>query len=66
LSPLLSESLTLMAAKSLQPADLAEAGSALRSLMQTMERNRVRRLRAAGFDSVTARHLSDLHTPNLM
>ena len=55
-----------MASKSLQPADLAEAGSALRSLMQTMERNRMRRLRAAGVDSATARHLSDLHTPNLM
>jgi hypothetical protein len=31
-----------------------------------MERNRVRRLRAAGFDAPTARYLSDLHTPNLM
>ena len=38
----------------------------MRGLMQTMERNRVRRLRAAGFDSGTALHLSDLHTPNLM
>lgn len=66
LSPLLSESLTLMASPSLQPADLADAGSALRRLMQTMERNRIRRLRAAGFDEPTARYLSDLHTPNLM
>jgi hypothetical protein len=40
--------------------------TALRELMQTMERNRVRRLRAAGFALETARHLSDLHTPNLM
>ena len=55
-----------MAARSLQPADLAEAGAAVRGLMRTMERNRVRRLRAAGFDEATARHLSDLHTPNLM
>jgi hypothetical protein len=31
-----------------------------------MERNRVRRLRSAGFDATTARYLSDLHTPNLM
>jgi hypothetical protein len=66
LSPVMTESLTLMAARSLQPADLAEAGSALRGLMQTMERNRLRRLRSAGFDERTARHLSDLHTPNLM
>jgi hypothetical protein len=42
------------------------AGSALRGLMKTMERNRVRRLRAAGFDESTATYLSDLHTPNLM
>jgi hypothetical protein len=31
-----------------------------------MNRNRVRRLRAAGFDRATAQRLSDLHTPNLM
>jgi hypothetical protein len=66
LSPLLTESLTIMAAQSLRPADLAEAGTALRRLTATMDRNRVRRLRAAGFDDRTARHLSDLHTPNLM
>jgi hypothetical protein len=66
LSPLLTESLTVMAARSLQPAELAEAGDALRGLMRTMERNRVRRLRSAGFDAATARYLSDLHTPNLM
>ncbi|MEN3280818.1 MAG: hypothetical protein V7607_1958 [Solirubrobacteraceae bacterium] len=66
LSPLLTESLTVMAARSLQPAELSEAGDALRRLMRTMERNRVRRLRSAGFDAATARYLSDLHTPNLM
>jgi TusA-related sulfurtransferase len=66
LSPVLTESLILLASPSLQPADLAEAGAALRRLMQTMERNRVRRLRAAGFDERTALYLSDLHTPNLM
>ena len=66
LSPLLTESLTLLASPSLQPADLSDAGAALRRLMQTMERNRVRRLRAAGFDERTALYLSDLHTPNLM
>jgi hypothetical protein len=66
LSPLLTESLTVMAARSLQPAELSEAGDELRRLMATMERNRVRRLRSAGFDATTARYLSDLHTPNLM
>jgi hypothetical protein len=66
LSPLLTEALTVMAARSLQPAELSEAGGALRELMTTMERNCVRRLRSAGFDAATARHLSDLHTPNLM
>jgi alkylation response protein AidB-like acyl-CoA dehydrogenase len=66
LSSLLTESLTLMASRSLQPAELAEAGAGLRTLMATMGRNRVRRLRAAGFDARAARHLSDLHTPDLM
>ena len=66
LSPVVTDSLVLMAARSLQPSDLAEAGAAVRGLMRTMERNRVRRLRAAGFDEATARRLSDLHTPNLM
>ena len=66
LSPLVTESLILMAARSLQPADLSAAGDALRQLLQAMERNRIRRLRAAGFDAPTARHLSDMHTPNLM
>jgi hypothetical protein len=66
LSPLLTESLIVMASPSLQPAELSEAGAELRALMRRMDRNRVRRLRAAGFDAATARHLSDLHTPNLM
>jgi hypothetical protein len=61
-----TESLILMAARSLQPADLSAAGNALRLLLRAMERNRIRRLRAAGFDAPTARRLSDLHTPNLM
>ena len=66
LSPLLTEALTLMTAKSLQPAELAEAGAAVQQLLLTMDENRRRRLRAAGFDRATAGHLSELHTPNLM
>jgi TusA-related sulfurtransferase len=66
LSPLLTEGLTVMAAGSLQRAEVAEGARAVQDLMQTMEDNRVRRLQAAGFTAATARHLSDLHTPNLM
>ena len=66
LSPILVEALTVMAAASLQPAEIAEAAGEVRALMARMERNRLRRLAACGFSDVTARHLSDLHTPNLM
>jgi hypothetical protein len=66
LSPLLGEGLTVMAAGSLQPAELAEGARAVRDLMQTMEDNRIKRLQAAGFDAATATRLSELHTPNLM
>jgi TusA-related sulfurtransferase/uncharacterized MAPEG superfamily protein len=66
LSPVVGESLVLMTARSRQPADIGEAGAGVRALMGRMQRNRTRRLRAAGFDRRTARYLSDLHTPNLM
>lgn len=66
LSPLLTEGLTLMAAGSLRPAALSEGARAVRGLLATMERNRIRRLQAAGFDRDTGRRLSELHTPNLM
>ncbi|MEA2150051.1 MAG: hypothetical protein QOD69_1881, partial [Solirubrobacteraceae bacterium] len=54
LSALLGEGLTVMAAGSLQPAELAEGARAVRDLMQTMEDNRIKRLQAAGFDAATA------------
>jgi TusA-related sulfurtransferase len=66
LSPLLLEGLTIMAAGSLRPAALSEGARAVRRLMADMERNRVRRLRAAGFGEADARKLSEMHTPNLM
>ncbi|HWV85565.1 MAG TPA: hypothetical protein VNZ62_08985 [Capillimicrobium sp.] len=66
ISPLLSEALTLMSARSRQPAEVSEAAAAVRALLVTMHDNRQRRLRAAGFDPATARYLSELHTPNLM
>jgi TusA-related sulfurtransferase len=66
LSPVVDESLVLMAARSAKPADVGAAGRAVRDLLGRMNRNRVRRLRAAGFDRATAGRLSELHTPNLM
>lgn len=66
LSPMLTEGLTIMAAGSMQPAELGEGAGAVRELMRRMERNRIRRLRAAGFGEREARRISDLHTPNLM
>ena len=66
LSPVLLDALTVMTADSLQPAELGEAGTAVRTLIATTQRNRVRRLTACGFDERTARHIPDLHTPNLM
>jgi TusA-related sulfurtransferase len=66
LSPMLLEALIVLAADSLVPAELAESAARVRALLARMERNRIRRLHACGFDAGTARHLSDLHTPNLM
>lgn len=66
LPPILIEAITVMTAASRQPADIGEAAARVRDLTATMERNRLRRLAACGFDDATARHLSDLHTPNLM
>jgi hypothetical protein len=66
LSPVLTEALTVMSARSLQPAELAEAAMEVRTLQVTVDENRRRRLRAAGFDDRTAGYVSELHTPNLM
>ena len=66
LDPLVTESLTLMAAGSLQAAQVAEGARAVRDLLARMAANRVERLRAAGLGERTARYVSDLHTPNLM
>jgi hypothetical protein len=66
LSPAVSESLVLMACRSRHPTDIAEAGAAVRGMLERMHENRTRRLRAAGFDAAEARHLSELHTVNLM
>jgi hypothetical protein len=65
-SPVLFEALTILAAGSLGSAALKEGAAKVRELTRLMDSNRVRRLKAAGFDDATARHLSELHTPNLM
>jgi len=66
LAPEVTEALTIMAAGSAQPAQIAEGAAAVRDLMRRMAERRVARLREAGFDEGTARRISDLHTPNLM
>ncbi len=66
ISPVVTEALTIMAAASMQPAELSEAAASVRVLMQSAGTNRISRLQRAGFDETTSRHLSDLHTPNLM
>jgi hypothetical protein len=66
ISPAVTEALTILAAGSLQPAQISEGADAVRDLMRRLAENRVRRLLEAGFDVSTARHVSDLHTPNLM
>jgi hypothetical protein len=60
------EALTIVAAGSLQPAQLSEGAAAVRDLMRRLVENRLERLQEAGFDRRTAAHVSDLHTPNLM
>ncbi len=66
LSPILTEALTVMTAQSLGAGDIGEAATAVQDLVNTMGRNRIRRLQAAGFDKQGASYLSELHTPNLM
>jgi hypothetical protein len=66
ISPAVTEALTILAAGSLQPAQISEGAAAVRDLMRRLAGNRVGRLLEAGFDEATARHVSDLHTPNLM
>jgi hypothetical protein len=66
LSPVLLESLTILAAGSVRAAPIREAAAKVNELTKLMEVNRIRRLRAAGFDKEMSHYLSELHTPNLM
>ncbi|HEX2149666.1 MAG TPA: hypothetical protein VHI31_05800, partial [Actinomycetota bacterium] len=54
LSPVLLESLTILASGSVSAAPLRRGAAAVKELTQLMETNRIRRLRAAGFDKETA------------
>jgi hypothetical protein len=53
--------LTILSADSLQPAEVGEAAARVRDLTQAMKCNRIRRIRACGFDAATAPHLGPLH-----
>lgn len=62
----IADALTVLAAGSAEPAALRRGHEAYRELLETMHRNRTRRLETAGFTPEQARTLSDLHTPNFM
>lgn len=62
----LQDGLTILAAGSTAPADVARGHDAFRSLLDEMHQNRIRRLEHAGFTSAQAATLSQLHTPNFM
>jgi TusA-related sulfurtransferase len=66
LNPLVEESLVILAAGGLCPANLPEAFRGRAELYRTMHENRVRRLVAIGFTEREAEELSQLHTPNFM
>jgi TusA-related sulfurtransferase len=66
LNPLVEESLIILAAGGLEPANLPSGVQAVRQLHTTMHTNRIRRLELAGFDHTAAEDLSERHTPNFM
>lgn len=65
-NPLVGESLAVLAAGSLRPADMRRGVIAARGLRETMHANRIKRLLACGFDATQADELSTLHTANFM
>jgi hypothetical protein len=65
-SPLVQESLAILAAGSVRPAAIRRGVAATRELRATMHGNRVKRLVACGFSPADAEALSTLHTPNFM
>lgn len=62
----LQDGLTILAAGSTSPVDVAKGHNAFRDLLDEMHDNRMKRLEHAGFTPDQARTLSELHTPNFM
>lgn len=62
----LQDGLTILAAGSTSPRDVAKGHDDFRQLLDDMHVNRIKRLQHAGFTSEQARSLSELHTPNFM
>jgi hypothetical protein len=62
----LQDGLTILAAGSTSPQDVARGHDAFRELLDEMHHNRIKRLEHAGFTAEQARTLSELHTPNFM
>jgi hypothetical protein len=62
----LQDGLTILAAGSTSPKEVARGHDAFRGLLDEMHVNRIKRLEHAGFTPDQARTLSELHTPNFM
>lgn len=62
----LQDGLTILAAGSTLPRDVARGHDDFRQLLDEMHTNRIKRLEHAGFTSAQANNLSELHTPNFM
>ena len=62
----LQDGLTILAAGSTRPSDIAKGHDAFRDLLEEMHSNRIKRLEHAGFTPDQANTLSELHTPNFM
>lgn len=62
----LQDGLTILAAGSTSPRDVARGHDDFRQLLDEMHINRIKRLEHAGFTSEQATTLSELHTPNFM
>lgn len=62
----LQDGLTILAAGSTAPGQVARGHDAFRELLDQMHAGRIKRLEHAGFTSQQANTLSELHTPNFM
>jgi len=60
------DSLTILAARGVDPASVARGHEHFRELLHSMNENRIKRLETAGFTGEQAITISELHTPNFM